>query len=548
MPEGGDLMHGAPSGTDTGITTGTSRVIQPPSTLPAPAVELRGIGKRFPGVVANDGVDFTLAPGEVHALLGENGAGKSTLMNILDGLYQPDSGEILIDGRPVAFRSPRDAIAAGLGMVHQHFTLVASMTVTENVLIGLDRPRFRLRLDRHDAEIARLAEAHGLRIDPRAKVWQLSVGERQRVEILKVLYRGARVLIMDEPTAVLAPQEIDDLFRTVRSMTATGRSIVFISHKLGEVLAIADRITVMRRGRVTAKALPAAGMTKPRLAQLMVGREILESLDQSRRPPGDVVLSLEDVEAGGDKGVPALRGVSLQVRSGEIVGIAAVAGNGQSELAEVICGLRPCRGRILIGGEDIANRPVRKAIARGVAHVPEDRTGVGTAPNLSLVDNLIMKRYRAKPIGRGWTIDMGAARAAASELKDSYEISAPSIETQARLLSGGNLQRLILAREIESKPRLMIAVQPTRGLDVGAVESAHRLLMERRAAGAAILLISEELDEILALSDRVVVLYEGRVAGIANTVDTSIAQIGLLMTGGAAGDPVPDPATGGGAA
>ncbi len=517
---------------------------------PAPAVELRGIVKRFPGVVANDGVDFALSAGEVHALLGENGAGKSTLMNILDGMYQPDSGEILIDGRPVAFRSPRDAIAAGLGMVHQHFTLVASMTVTENILIGLDRPRLRLDLRRHDAEVGRLAEAHGLRIDPRAKVWQLSVGERQRVEILKVLYRGARVLIMDEPTAVLAPQEVDDLFRTLRSMTQGGRSIVFISHKLGEVLSIADRVTVMRRGRVTAKGLPAAGMTQPQLARLMVGREVLESLERTWLPPGDVVLSLEHVEAEGDRGVQALRGVDLQVRSGEIVGIAAVAGNGQSELAEVISGLRPCRGRVMVSGEDIANRPVRKAIQRGVAHVPEDRTGVGTAPNLSLVDNLIMKRYRAKPIARGWTIDMGAARSAASELKDSYQIAAPSIETQARLLSGGNIQRLILAREIESEPRLLIAVQPTRGLDVGAVESAHRLLMERRTAGAAIVLISEDLDEILALSDRVAVLFEGRIVGMMEAADADVNRIGLLMTGGEGGeggDAATEPVAGAGA-
>jgi general nucleoside transport system ATP-binding protein len=520
----------------------------------APSVELRGIVKRFPGVVANDGVDFSLAAGEVHALLGENGAGKSTLMNILDGLYQPDAGEILIDGRPVAFRSPRDAIAAGLGMVHQHFTLVASMTVTENILIGLDRPRFRLDMGRYEAEIGRLAEAHGLRVDPHAKVWQLTVGERQRIEILKVLYRGARVLIMDEPTAVLAPQEIDDLFATLRSMTAAGRSVVFISHKLGEVVAIADRITVMRRGRVTAAALPAAGATKAQLATLMVGRAVLESLERTPMPRGKAVLALEGVEADNDKGLPALRGVSLEVRAGEILGIAAVAGNGQSELAEVITGLRPCRGRVLVGGEDIANLPVRKGISRGVAHVPEDRTGVGIAPNLSLVDNLIMKRYRASPIGRGWTVDMGAARDTAQHLKASYDISAPSIETQARLLSGGNIQRLILAREIESAPRLMIAVQPTRGLDVGAVESAHLLLLERRAAGAAILLISEELDEILALSDRVAVLYEGRVAGICDTADTNIDRIGLLMTGGGGGEALsasasrPEPASGPGPA
>jgi len=525
-------MRDEPSGIAIPGLAAATEPTEPTGAASPLAVELRGIVKRFPGVVANDGVDFTLARGEVHALLGENGAGKSTLMNILDGLYQPDEGTILINGRPVAFRSPRDAIAAGLGMVHQHFTLVDSMSVTENILIGLDRPRFRLDLRRKEAEVAELAEANGLRVHPGAKLWQLSVGERQRVEILKVLYRGARVLIMDEPTAVLAPQEIDDLFRTLRSMTAAGRSIVFISHKLGEVLSIADRVTVMRRGRVTAKGLPAAGMSKAGLAQLMVGREILESLERTWLPPGDVMLSLQNVEATGDMGVPALRGVSLDVRAGEIVGIAAVAGNGQSELAEVITGLRPCHGRILVGGEDIANKAVRKVIARGVAHVPEDRTGVGTAPNLSLVDNLIMKRYKHKPIGRGWTIDMGAARATASDLKDSYEISAPSIDTEARLLSGGNIQRLILAREIESEPKLMIAVQPTRGLDVGAVEAAHRLLMERRTAGAAILLISEDLDEVLSLADRVAVLFEGRIAGLEDAANADVAKIGLLMTGG----------------
>ncbi len=528
MPEGNEHMAAAPSGLDTNHVTDSGR----PALDEVPAVELRGIVKRFPGVVANDGVDFRLARGEVHALLGENGAGKSTLMNILDGLYQPDAGEILIDGVPVAFRSPRDAIAAGLGMVHQHFTLVESMTVTENILVGLQRPRFRLDLKGKDGEVAALAEANGLHVDPSAKIWQLSVGERQRVEILKVLYRGARVLIMDEPTAVLAPQEVDDLFRTLRSMTASGRSIVFISHKLGEVLAIADTVTVMRRGRVTAKGLPAAGMTKPQLAQLMVGREVLGTHERTWLPPGDVVLSVEDVKADNDKGLPALRGVSLQVHSGEVLGIAAVAGNGQSELAEVITGLRPCRGRIVVSGDEIANRPVRNVIQHGVAHVPEDRTGVGTAPNLSLVDNLIMKRYRKKPIAHGWSIDMGAARVAATELKASYEISAPSIDTEARLLSGGNIQRLILAREIESEPRLMIAVQPTRGLDVGAVESAHRLLMERRAAGAAILLISEDLDEVLALSDRVAVMFEGRIVGMEDAADADVNRIGLLMTGG----------------
>jgi simple sugar transport system ATP-binding protein len=499
---------------------------------PALAIEARGVVKAFPGVLANDHVDFDLRPGEIHALLGENGAGKSTLMNILAGLYQPEEGTILLDGQPVVFGSPRDAIAAGIGMVHQHFTLVPSQTVAENILLGLERPRFRLQLGEAEGEVARIAAQFGLRVDPRAKVWQLSVGEQQRVEILKMLYRGARILIMDEPTAVLAPQEIEELFRTLRSMTEAGRSVVFISHKLGEVVAIADRITVMRRGRVTAAGRPAAGATKADLARLMVGRDVLEILDRTPFTPGAVVLETRDVEAVSDRGLPALRGVSLDVRAGEIVGIAAVAGNGQSELAEVITGLRSCTGTIRINGDDVANRSAGKAIRAGVGHVPEDRTGVGSAPNLSVADNLIMKRYRDRPLSRGWVIDTTSARRLAEGLKQEYAIAAPSIDTQARLLSGGNLQRLILAREIESRPSLLVAVQPTRGLDVGAIEAVHRLLLARREAGAAILLISEDLDEILALADRVDVMYEGRIAGSFPAQDADVHEIGLLMTGG----------------
>ncbi len=496
------------------------------------AVEAVGVVKSFPGVLANDHVDFDLRPGEIHALLGENGAGKSTLMNILAGLYRPDEGEIRIDGHPVAFRSPRDAIAAGLGMVHQHFTLVPSQTVTENILLGLDRPRFLLDARGSEDEIRRLAATFGLRVDPRAKIWQLGVGEQQRVEILKMLYRGARILIMDEPTAVLAPQEIEELFRTLRTMTAAGRSVVFISHKLTEVLAIADRVTVMRRGRVTAAGIPAAGSTRADLARLMVGRDVLESLERSVSAPGEVLMSVRDVEADNDRGLPALRGVSLDVRAGEIVGIAAVAGNGQAELAEVITGLRPSRGSVSVGGERVSNRSPRHAIRQGVAHVPEDRTGVGSAPNLSVADNLIMKRFRARPVSRGWFIDDAAARKLAESLKEEYRISAPSIDTEARLLSGGNLQRLILAREIETKPALLVACQPTRGLDVGAIEAVHRLLLERRAAGAAILLISEDLDEILAMADRIDVMYEGQIVGSFDARTADVHDIGLLMTGG----------------
>ena len=496
------------------------------------AVEARGIRKVFPGVVANDDVDFELRRGEVHALLGENGAGKSTLMNILAGLYHPDTGQVRVEGVPVAFGSPRDAIAAGLGMVHQHFTLVPSQTVTENVLLGLDRPRFLLHERASEHEVAALAERFGIRVDPRARIWQLSVGEQQRVEILKMLYRGARILILDEPTAVLAPQEAVDLFATLRSMTAEGRSVVFISHKLGEVLAIADRVTVMRRGRVTAAGLPTRGATKADLARLMVGRSVLESLDRPASEPGPVVLDLRRVSALNDRELPALRDVSLEVRSGEIVGIAAVAGNGQSELAEVITGLRPCSGEVLVNDQPVANRSVATVLDHGVAHVPEDRASVGSAPNLSLTDNLIMKRYRDAPIARGWLVDDDAARSLADGLRETYRIAAPSVETEVRLLSGGNLQRAILAREIETKPGLLIAVQPTRGLDVGAIESVHRLLLGLREKGTAILLISEELDEILTLVDRVDVMYEGRIVGSMPVADADIGRIGLLMTGG----------------
>ena len=507
-----------------------------PAAPPELAIHATGIVKRFPGILANDHVDFDLRPGEVHALLGENGAGKSTLMNILAGLYRPDEGEIRLDGRLVDFRSPRDAIAAGIGMVHQHFALVPSQTVTENVLLGLDRPRFLLDLRRFDDEVRQIAESVGLHVDPRARIWQLSVGEQQRVELLKLLHRGARILIMDEPTAVLAPHEIEELFRTLRTMTAAGRSVVFISHKLGEVLAIADRITVMRRGQVTAAGIPAAGTTMMDLARLMVGRTVLDRAHRTDREPGDVVLEVRDAEAANDRGLPALRGVSLQVRSGEIVGLAAVAGNGQAELAEVVTGLRACRGSVRVGGAEIANRSPAQAIRRGVSHVPEDRTTVGSAPSLSLVDNSIMKRYREQPIARGLFIDAPAARALAERLTDEYDIVAPSVDSEARLLSGGNLQRLILARELQTDPRLLVAVQPTRGLDVGAIERVHQLLLDLRAAGAAILLISEELDELFALADRIDVLYEGRVAGSFPPDPDLVHEIGLRMTGGAPAD------------
>ena len=450
---------------------------------PSAAIEAVGIVKAFPGVLANDHVDFDVRPGEVHALLGENGAGKSTLMNILAGLYEPDEGQLRMDGQAVTFRSPREAIAHGVGMVHQHFALVPSQTVAENVLLGLDRPRFRLDLRQTETEVADIAAQVGLHVDPRAHVWQLSVGEQQRVEILKMLYRGARILIMDEPTAVLAPKEAEELFVTLRAMTTAGRSVVFISHKLGEVLAIADRITVMRAGRVTASNVDPAGATRTDLARLMVGRPVLEVLDRAPVERGRVVLSVSGLSAENDRGLPALNDVAIDVHAGEIVGIAAVAGNGQAELAEAITGLRPCRGTITIDGRDVANRPARDAIRAGVGHVPEDRAGVGSAPSLSIVDNLIMKRYQHEPVARGWRLDDTAARSMATRLTAAYAVSAPSIDTPVRILSGGNLQRVILAREIDAAPTLLVAVQPTRGLDVGAIEGSTRRCSSSEPAG-----------------------------------------------------------------
>lgn len=493
-------------------------------------VEMWGIIKRFPGVLANDHVDFSLRHGEIHALLGENGAGKSTLMNVLAGLYKQEAGTILIRDKPLIFSSPRDAINAGIGMVHQHFMLVPTQTVTENILLGLDTPRFRMNLPQYDRTIQELGARFGLKVDPRAKIWQLSVGEQQRVELLKMLYRGAEVLIMDEPTAVLAPTEIDGLFKTLRSMVDAGKSIIFISHKLQEVMAIADRVTVLRKGRVTAAGLSMKDMSRAELARQMVGRDVEFQVDKKPAKPGNVVLRVANVMAENDKGLPALRGVSLDIRSGEILGVAGVAGNGQNELAQVITGMRNLTsGCIELNDEEICNHGTINAIKKGVSYVPEDRTHVGTAPDLSVTDNVIMKNYRLPPIAHGWLMDMSKATSFAKELKSAYDIIVPTVETPVRLLSGGNLQRVILAREFSGQPALIVAVQPTRGLDVGAIEGVHRLLLAQRDAGAAILLISEELEELLALSDRAVVMYEGKVMGVVTEQD--IETIGLMMTG-----------------
>jgi ABC-type uncharacterized transport system ATPase subunit len=495
------------------------------------AIRMEGITKRFPGVVANKGIDFAVRKGEIHALLGENGAGKTTLMKVLAGLYQPDEGQIWIDGRAVAVRSPRDAIDLGVGMIHQHFMLVESHTVAENIILGLDAPRFVLNLRQVENQRAELADQYHLQVDPRARIWQLSVGEQQRVEILKALYRGARILVMDEPTAVLTPQEAEQLFKTLRSMVSEGHTIVFISHKLGEVMSVADQITVLRRGEVV-DSVPASEISREDLARMMVGRDVLFRLDKRESSPGEVVLETDGLTALNDKGLEALRGVSLTVRRGEILGVAGVAGNGQRELAETIVGLRPVTGgRIRLEGQDVTNRSPREMLDRGVGYIPADRMGAGLVVNLSVAENLILKCYREPPVCRGFFLDGDAISAHAEELVRGYDVKTPGIQTRTRLLSGGNLQKLILAREISSQPALMVAVHPTRGLDIGAMEDVRRLLLEQREAGGGIVLISEDLDELLSMSDRIAVLYEGRLMGVVKSEEARVEELGLMMAG-----------------
>ncbi len=503
----------------------------------SPAVEMRAITKRFPGVLANDAVDFEAAAGEVHALLGENGAGKSTLSNILIGLYRPDEGSVVLDGEPVEFGSPSDAIDAGIGMVHQHFRLVPPFTVAENVILGEHREEARQffvhprSIERH---VAALGERYGVEIDPRARVWQLSVGEQQRVEILKALYREARILILDEPTAVLTPQESDQLFETLRTMAAEGRTVVFISHKLHEVKAVADRVTVLRGGRNVA-TVRAADATPRELAALMVGREVeLARRVERERPAGeDAALYVEGLSVRGDRGEEAVRDVALTVNAGEIVGVAGVAGNGQRELAEAITGMRsPATGAVYVGERRLRLGDPRAAIAAGLAHVPEDRLGTGVAPSLSIAENSVLKSYRGRGISRGPILSWRAIREHAHDLIHRYSVATPGSHLRARDLSGGNLQKLVLGREFSGEPKVLIAASPTRGLDVGAIETVHSYLRGAAADGVAVLLISEDLDEIRALADRIVVMYEGELSGSFDPETATVEEIGLAMAGG----------------
>jgi simple sugar transport system ATP-binding protein len=417
-------------------------------------------------------------------------------------------------------------------MVHQHFMLVPPHSVAENMILGLDRPRFFLNLDQVEEQVSALAEQYGLNVNPRAKIWELSVGEQQRVEVLKMLFRGTKILIMDEPTAVLTPQEVDTLFLTLRDMTKHGHTIIFISHKLDEVVAIADRVTVLRRGKVTAAGVPAKGTTKAQLAKLMVGREILFQVEKKEAQPGEVVLIVKGLRTENDRGLPALRDVTLQVCAGEILGIAGVAGNGQRELAEVLTGLRKATGGRMVFGDIVLGLSTKwLEIGKRLAHIPEDRAVFGSIPGLSVAENFILKNFNRPPIALGLAIDAKAVHKNAVHLVDEYQISTPTVATPARMLSGGNLQKMILARETSGEPSLMIAVHPTRGLDVGATEAVHKLLIGQRDAGAAILLISEDLDELLSLSDRLAVMYEGQIVGEMPTQGANIQTIGLMMAG-----------------
>ncbi|HVN61876.1 MAG TPA: ABC transporter ATP-binding protein [Gaiellaceae bacterium] len=494
-------------------------------------LEMRGIRKEFPGVLANDDVDFDLRRGEVHALLGENGAGKSTLMNILYGLYRHDAGEILLHGKPVSFGSARDAIQAGIGMVHQHFMLIPVMTVAENIVLGIE-PREAIFLDEHEAEsrVRQLSERFGLAVDPAALVSTITVGQEQRVEILKALYRGADVLILDEPTAVLTPQEAGELFGIIRSLQAEGHSIIFISHKLKEVLEIADRITVLRRGKKI-ETVPREGATEASLARAMVGREVLLRVEKPPATPGDVALSVQDLHVVDDRGIPKVRGVSFDVRAGEIVGVAGVDGNGQTELVEAITGLgRMSGGTITVAGRTMHAESPRAMLDAGVGHIPEDRQRRGLVLEFTIAENIALHDYADPPDAKwGWIFPKRMVQRAARLIKE-FDVRGGGPETLAGGLSGGNQQKVVVAREVARDPKVLIAAQPTRGLDVGAIEFLHRRLVTERDEGRAILLVSLELDEILSLSDRILVMYEGEIVG-EHVGEVSEQQIGLEMLG-----------------
>jgi simple sugar transport system ATP-binding protein len=499
---------------------------------PAPLLDLIGITKRFGDLVANDRIDLDVYPGEVHALLGENGAGKTTLMNILYGLYHPDAGQIELRGQPVHIASPHQAIQLRIGMVHQHFMLVPNFTVVENLILGLPvEGAPYLDLKRAAGKVSELAERYGMQVDPYALVGDLPVGVQQRVEILKTLYRGAELLILDEPTAVLTPLEVSDFFGVLKNLVAHGLSVIFISHKLNEVLEVSNRITVLRRGRKIG-TLPTSEATLPRLAEMMVGREVILQTSRPPAQPGPVLLEAQELQALNNQGQPALKNLSLQVRAGEILGIAGVDGNGQQELADVLNGLRPLQsGRILVKGQDLTGRPAADFILSGVAFIPADRHEVGLVLDFTIADNLVLKRTADPAFARYGVLNGDAIQDFSGRAIQNFDIRAASSAALARQLSGGNQQKVILAREIESAPAVLIAMHPTRGLDIGAMEYVQNKLLEQRAKGVAVLLISTELEELLALSDRIAVMFRGEIMGEVPGDPSSLDQIARMMLG-----------------
>jgi simple sugar transport system ATP-binding protein len=497
---------------------------------------MRGIVKRFPGVVANDGVDLLVGRGEIHALLGENGAGKSTLMNVLFGLNHPDEGEIRVDGRPVRFHGPRDAVAAGLGMVHQHFMLIPRFTVAENVILGSEGAT-TLYLDRAAAarRVGRIAEEYGLRVDPSARLEELPVGMQQRVEILRTLYQGSRIIILDEPTALLTPQEVEELYQILHRLRAAGGTIIFITHKLREVAAISDRVTVIRRGKTVGTRVTVQ-TSAPELAELMVGREVELRVERPPAHPGEPVLEAHDLVLKGRGGVHALNGLNLTLRRGEIVGLAGVEGNGQTELVETLAGLRrPDSGFVKIKGRTVAGADPTLLRRAGLSYIPEDRHHRGLVLPFSLTENVLLGNSEVPPFSKAGVIDYGEAAQITRELMATFDVRAPDSETPAGSLSGGNQQKLIVARELYREPDVLLAVQPTRGLDVGAIEFVHRQLVQERDKGRGVLLVSFDLDEILDLSDRVLVIFQGRIVGEFVSGGVERTTLGLLM-GGRNGD------------
>lgn len=495
-------------------------------------IEMRGVTKRFPpSTLALNNVIFSSRRGEIHCLLGENGAGKTTLMNILYGLYSADEGEILFDGRKVEIRHPRDAIEIGIGMVHQHFHHVPLHTVAENVSLGLSGIKVLFPLRQVQSLIEKVSKQYGLEVDPKARIWQLSAGEHQRVEIIKVLCRDVKVLILDEPTSILTPRETETLFGALKKMVAEGMTVIFITHKLDEVMSLSQRVSVLRRGEMVT-TVETSKTTKNELARMMVGRDVFFRIGKKGIHPGRVVMQIRSLEAQNDRGLPALKDVSFIIREKEIFGIAGVAGNGQRELIEVITGLRKASaGSIIIDGEEVTNWSPRKIAGKGVSHIPEDRLKMGLVPDMTVAENLLMRDYQSPPYSKGLFISRREVEKRAKELISSYNIITPSINSPAKLLSGGNIQRLVLARELSTDPLLVVASHPTYGLDVGATEHIRSLLLKQLEKGSAVLLVSEDLEEVLTLSDRIAVMHGGRIIKIMDAEDADIEEIGLLMAG-----------------